>query len=529
MSVASEIARIAKNVTDSLAEVALKGVTVPSGSTSDDLPELIAAIQQGSGSAVVVTEEPDQNGGVIKNITAVDISSDTVDAAHLVSGYTAHDRLGQAITGSMGNATLIASITDNEVPYEDSWETYYNSSSSKFTISHVLQRYAVVEPVTQAGYIGTNAELPVMLYTSRSYELANADPYITVDGAGFFTSNNARRWRIRPRLIVDVSEGDTAGYLADGTNKYGEWEEYNAIPSNTTITPTESQQTIGGQNYMLEGAITVSAISSNYIGSGITTRSSSDLTASGATVTVPAGYYSSQATKSVTTMTLPTSATSSATSGYTSKATISRSTSDQYINIAPGYNSAGGYYKISAVANGSVTAPASISGSSATVSTGTNTLTLTKTVSVTPSVTTAGYISSGTAGNASVSLTASVTTKGTTTYATSTTDVTIASGTYITGTQTIKAVTTSGITAANIKAGTTVKVGDSIDDDRILGITGTFTSDATAAATDIVSGKSAYVNGSKVDGSLVIQHYYTGSSTPLSTLGVNGDIYLKTS
>lgn len=130
-------------------------------------------------------------------------------------------------------------------------------------------------------------------------------------------------------------------------------------------------------------------------------NTSSSLTVSGATVTAPAGFYSSNASASV--------------------------------------------------ASGSVTAPSTISGSSATLSTGTNTLTLSKTISVTPNVTTAGYISSGTAGNASVSLTASVTTKGAATITPGTSDQTIASGTYLTGTQTIAG--DADLVAANIVAG----------------------------------------------------------------------------
>lgn len=231
-----------------------------------------------------------------------------------------------------------------------------------------------------------------------------------------------------------------------------------------TVSPTESSQTVSPDSgYDALSSVTVNAISNTYVGSGIARKSSSDLTASGATVTVPAGYYSSQATKSVS--------------------------------------------------SGSATAPASISGSSATVSTGTNTLTLTKTVSVTPSVS-AGYVSAGTAGNSSVNLTASVTTKAAATITPGTSNQTIASGTYLTGTQTISG--DADLTAANIKKGT-----------QIFGVTGSYTSDATAAASDIVSGETAYANGSKITGSLVINKYYTGSGTPSSSLGNNGDIYLQ--
>lgn len=130
-------------------------------------------------------------------------------------------------------------------------------------------------------------------------------------------------------------------------------------------------------------------------------------------------------------------------------------------------------YATATVASGSATPASSISGTSATVSTGTNTLTLSKTVSNTPQVS-AGYVSSGTAGNTNVSLTANVTTKAAATIYPSASDQSIASGTYLTGAQTIKGVTYSNLTADNIKNGVTVTIGDSADADRIASVTGTY-------------------------------------------------------
>lgn len=53
--------------------------------------------------------------------------------------------------------------------------------------------------------------------------------------------------------------------------------------------------------------------------------------------------------------------------------------------------------------------------------------------------------------------------------------------------------------------------------------------DTTATAADVASGKVIYTAaGARVTGSLAFQTYYTGSSAPSASLGVDGDIYLQT-
>lgn len=130
----------------------------------------------------------------------------------------------------------------------------------------------------------------------------------------------------------------------------------------------------------------------NVVTGTIETKTSSDLTASGATVTVPAGYYASQATKSVASGSAKTPAT-----------TITKNPS------------------ISVDANGKITA--SVSG----------------TQNVTPTIS-AGYVSSGTAGTITVSgsATKQLTTQAAKTITPSTNSQTaVASGVYTTGAVTV--------------------------------------------------------------------------------------------
>lgn len=233
------------------------------------------------------------------------------------------------------------------------------------------------------------------------------------------------------------------------------------------------------------------------IPSGGTPRTSTDLVVSGATVTAPAGVYAQDASASVATGTAGTpTATKGTVSNHSVSVTPSVTNTTGYISggtvngtavtvsaselVSGTYNvtSSGtkdvSNYASALVPAGTATAPSSISGTAATVTTGTNTLTLSKTVSVTPTVSAAGFVAQGTAGNSSVSLTANVTTKAAATYYPSTSDQSVSASQYLTGAQTIKGVVVANLTADNIKNGVTVTIGDSADADRVMSVTGTY-------------------------------------------------------
>ena len=72
MSISSQISRISGNVSAALTAIANKGVTVPSGSDSDDLATLIAQISGGGSGTITITDVANTTGTTaqIENVIA---------------------------------------------------------------------------------------------------------------------------------------------------------------------------------------------------------------------------------------------------------------------------------------------------------------------------------------------------------------------------------------------------------------------------------------------------------------------------
>lgn len=59
------------------------------------------------GAAITIWDEDDVHGGIIRHIEAVDLSGDTVTAAKLAAGATAHNALGELVVGTGDSSSIV--------------------------------------------------------------------------------------------------------------------------------------------------------------------------------------------------------------------------------------------------------------------------------------------------------------------------------------------------------------------------------------------------------------------------------------
>lgn len=195
-------------------------------------------------------------------------------------------------------------------------------------------------------------------------------------------------------------------------------------PSETAISDTITPD--AGYDGLDEVDISVSAIPSNYVGSGVTQRTSSDLTTSGATVTAPSGYYANSATATVASGTAGTpTATKGTVSNHSVTVTPSVTNTTGYITGGTKTGTAvtvsaselvSGTYYISSPGTPDVSEYQYVAVSSGTEGTPTATkgAVSNHSVSITPSVTNVwGWINGSTKTGTAVTVSASELTSGT--------------------------------------------------------------------------------------------------------------------
>lgn len=296
----------------------------------------------------------------------MDTTQKTVTSGTMLSGTTALKNDGTGITGniaSKSSSDLTASGATVTAP-----AGYYSSSASKSVASG-------------------SATTPSTSIT--------ANPTISVNASGLITASVSGSKSVTPTVSAGYVTSGTAGTVSvSGSNT-----EQLSTQAGTTITPTESEQTAVASGKFTTGAVKVGAISSTYVGSGITQRDSTDLTASGATVIAPAGYYAEAASKSV--------ASGSAGTPTATKGTVS----SHSVSVTPSVTNTTGYITGGTLTGTAVTVSASelVSGTKSITSSGTTDVTNYASASVAAGTAGTPTATKGTVSNHSISVTPSVT------------------------------------------------------------------------------------------------------------------------
>ena len=234
--------------------------TITAGSGYDGIEEVDVTVNAISSSYV-------GSGVARKSSTDLTASGATVTAP---AGYYASDATKTVASGTEGTPTATKGTVSNHAISVTPSVTNTAGYISGGTHTGTAVSVSASELVSGTYTVDSSGNKDVTNYATVN--VPGAVPYISFHNNQYYTDDNQRWWKITSFASVDESEGDTQGWLGDGYQDDGEVFYTRAVPANTTITPSTSSQTVGGANYMMEGAVTVAAMPSGTTGTPTATK-----------------------------------------------------------------------------------------------------------------------------------------------------------------------------------------------------------------------------------------------------------------
>ena len=203
------------------------------------------------------------------------------------------------ITASVSKTQSVNVVTEAGYAPVTSHNVVMSGSAATQLITHDSSDLIVSGPTVTApdGYYPNPASKSVQ---SGSVAVPNtsitANPSLSItQNTGRIEASVSKTQSVSPTVSEGYVTSGTSGTMSvSGSNHYD-------LPTqaSATITPTESAQTAVPAHKWTTGEVSVAAIPSSYVGSGVTRNDSTDLSVSDATVTVPAGYYENAASATV--------------------------------------------------------------------------------------------------------------------------------------------------------------------------------------------------------------------------------------
>lgn len=299
-----------------------------------------------------MANNPYKNKVIFDGNTLIDLTSDTVTPSVLMEGYTAHDASGQPITGTAtGGGVLIEDTIDshggtirtitttNQITIGQKSITQngtYTASDDDYDgYSQVTVNVPADENFVVTFYQTNNEWSPDKTYAEIAAAYGAGKNIVTeIDNPlnldlnaiyGYYFDGAGHRPYFHAYIFEEASGtyGVGAYLYTDYTLDVQEYEDrvkqvlYSSASADALAADVRAGKYFVNANGMQVGSAT--------------TRTASDLTASGATVTVPAGIYDSQVTKSV--------ASGSAGTPTASKGTVS----NHSVTVTPSVTNSTGY------------------------------------------------------------------------------------------------------------------------------------------------------------------------------------------